>query len=161
MREDMRQTHHVTTTPSGPEWSSVVRRKVVDIDSEELLEDISVDPDLHEDEYRYDLGNIQRNIRTELTYRERPDVSEVYSPPRITAEAAKMGMKPGFSLDLTVTRSDGEAWDFTRKRHRDEATRMVVESEPFGLIGTPACTIFSILQNGNRHRYSQREWKEK
>ena len=161
-RQDYWQSKYVTTAPSGPDWSTVTRRRVHDLDSEELLEDIIIDPNKDEQDYQYDLDNIQRNLRTELVYKgPAPDVFEVYSPPRIAEVAAKLGLKPGASLDLTVTRKDGEHWDFSRKRHRDEATQMIVSSEPFCLIGSPPCTMFSILQNGNKHRFTKAEWKEK
>ena len=48
-----------------------------------------------------------------------------------------------------------------QQRHRDEATRMVVTEEPFFLIGSPPCTMFSVLQNGNRHRFTERDWQKK
>ena len=86
---------------------------------------------------------------------------EVYSPPRIVAEAARCGLRPGFSLDLTVERKDGDQWDFSRKKHRAEATRMVLQDEPYCLIGSPPCTMFSVLQNGNRWRFTKKDWQQK
>lgn len=141
----------MTTAPSGPEWQDVEKRVVYDLDTDEMIEDIVIDQKLNEDEYHYQISSVAspdtgRNIRTVLTFRaSKPDVSEVYSPPRIVAEAARQGLKPGFSLDLTVQREDGDQWDFSRKRHRDEATRMVVQDEPHCLIGSPPCTMFSVL----------------
>ena len=51
----------------------------------------------------------------------RPDVAEVYSPPRITAEAKRMHLRPGFALDFTVFDEFGERWDFRRTDHRQRA----------------------------------------
>ena len=51
----------------------------------------------------------------------RPDVAEVYSPPRVARETVNMYMKPGFALDLSVTGPNGKALDFRRKDHRDRA----------------------------------------
>ena len=167
MREDRWTSAHVTTAPSGPEWKDVEKRVVYDLDTDEMIEDIVIDQKLNEDEYHYQISSVAspdtgRNIRTVLTFRaSKPDVSEVYSPPRIVAEAARQGLKPGFSLDLTVQREDGDQWDFSRKRHRDEATRMVVQDEPYCLIGSPPCTMFSVLQNGNRWRFTESDWNRK
>ena len=39
-------------------------------------------------------------------------VSEIFSPPRVAAQAQLVGMRPGFSIDLETRReSDGEFWD--------------------------------------------------
>ena len=81
-----------------------------------------------------------------------PDVAEVYSPPRIVPEGTKNCLKPVFSLDLTVNRPDGNPWTSSIKRHRDEVVQLVLELEPCMIIGSPPCTLFSILQNGHRHR---------
>ena len=39
----------------------------------------------------------------------RPDIAEVYSPPRVTASAAEHGLLPGWSLDLTFVDANGVA----------------------------------------------------
>ena len=39
------------------------------------------------------------------------DVSEIYSPPRITTVAESTGLRPGWALDLTVNKPDGTPWD--------------------------------------------------
>ena len=49
------------------------------------------------------------------------DLSEVYSPPRVTEEASKSGMVAGFSLDLTVPDSEGRLWDFSERSCRQKA----------------------------------------
>ena len=45
------------------------------------------------------------------------DVTEVYSPPRVTLEAKKFGLKSGEAWDLTT------GWDSTKKEHRDAAVK--------------------------------------
>ena len=42
------------------------------------------------------------------------DVVEAYSPPRLTLEAKKFGLKPGEAWDLT------NGWDFTQQHHREK-----------------------------------------
>lgn len=72
---------------------------------------------------------------------QQPDVAELYSPMRVTAEAAKFSLKPGEAMDLKT------GWDFSIDRHRDAARRYIVKARPKLLIGSPMCTMFSNLQN--------------
>ena len=69
------------------------------------------------------------------------DVSEVFSPPRVCAEATKFGLVTGDAMDLTT------GWDFTRQDHRAEAERRIDQQKPMVLIGSPPCTAFSQLQS--------------
>ena len=49
-------------------------------------------------------------------------VTELYSPPRVTKQAHKFGLLPGFALDLTtIDPTDGKPWDFCDpvKRERE------------------------------------------
>ena len=83
-------------------------------------------------------------------------ISEIYSPPRVTAELRRcrnQQVLPGFALDLTVLDpDDGQAWDFSRKSKRDKALRMVLREKPYLLIGSPMCTAFSTWQALNQSR---------
>ena len=48
-------------------------------------------------------------------------VSEVYSPPRVTKAAkvlTRLGITPGFALDITVDDETGEPWDLSKQRSR-------------------------------------------
>ena len=83
-------------------------------------------------------------------------ISEIYSPPRFTAELRRcrnQQVLPGFALDLTVLDSDdGQAWDFSRKSKRDKAFRMVLREKPYLLIGSLTCTAFSTWQAFNHSK---------
>ena len=74
-------------------------------------------------------------------------VSEMYSPPRVTAEIIRSKNKyvlPGFALDLTVLDpDDGMPWDFSIASKRDKARTLSREQQPYMLIGSPECTHFS------------------
>ena len=51
-------------------------------------------------------------------------LSEIYSPPRVTAMAKVCplyGILPGFALDLTTTDFDGKNWDFDDATTREHA----------------------------------------
>ena len=82
----------------------------------------------------------------------RPDIAEVYSPPRVTASAAKYGLTAGWSLDLTVVDANGVAWDFTKVSRRDDARNLVIRTKPKVLIGSPMCKAFSALQALNQNK---------
>ena len=60
----------------------------------------------------------------------RPEVAEVYSPPRIAAQGESQGMKGGWSLDLTTVNDAGERWDFNDPKKRAQAKKLVQERKP-------------------------------
>ena len=83
------------------------------------------------------------------------DVVEAYSPPRVTPEAEKFGLKPGEAWDLT------NGWDFTRKDHRKLAEEYIEREQPLVVIGGPPCTPFGQLQSLNpKTEKCERKWKE-
>ncbi len=76
------------------------------------------------------------------------DVAELYSPPRVTRMAQRMGLVPGEAMDLIT------GWDFTLARHREAAWKYVEKYQPKLVIGSPECRMFSSLQNLNRKHWS-------
>ena len=61
------------------------------------------------------LGGNSAKYRRERSRAVRAVVSEIYSPPRVSAVAklcSSYRMLPGFFLDLTTSDSDGRHWDF-------------------------------------------------
>ena len=54
--------------------------------------------------------------------------------------AAKFGLIPGTSFDLT------NGWDFSKDSHRTGAWKLIKEQDPYCIIGSPPCTMFSMLQ---------------
>ena len=84
-------------------------------------------------------------------------VAEVYSPPRVTEMAKAMGLKVGWSLDLTTRDSDGKQWNFNETEMRNRAVRLVLKDQPLLLIGSPMCTAFSIMNNINYARMAPEE----
>ena len=76
-------------------------------------------------------------------------VSEIYSPPRVTAAAKllpELRCVPGFAIDLTVEDEHGRPWDFDIADNRRRARQMAIEQKPMLLIGSPMCTAFSAWQ---------------
>jgi len=71
-------------------------------------------------------------------------VSEIYSPPRVTNIANKIGLTPGFAFDLTtVDPVDGKAWDFNDPIKRERALNTVRQEKPYLLVGSPPCRAFN------------------
>ena len=79
------------------------------------------------------------------------DVTEVFSPPRVTSQAEKFGLKIGEAYDLTT------GWDFKLKAHRDAVYQHVRDEKPLVVIGSPPCTPFSQLQTLNPDTPAKRE----
>ena len=76
------------------------------------------------------------------------DITEIYSPQRVTNEARRYGLKPGEAMDITT------GWDFRNQEDRERALRYVKEEKPLVVIGSPMCRMFSRLQKLS-------EWNEK
>jgi hypothetical protein len=90
-------------------------------------------------------------------------VSEIYSPPRVTAAAKLMpdsGIIPGFALDLTTTDEKGAPWDFDVPAQRRKAEQRIRNEKPMFLIGSPMCTAFSTWQRLNDKRRTEEEKRE-
>ena len=74
------------------------------------------------------------------------DVGEVYPPPRISKMAENLGMKAGWSFDLTcVDEEDGEVWDFSNESKKKKARERLDRDKPFLLVASPMCKAFSRL----------------
>lgn len=83
------------------------------------------------------------------------EIAEVYSPPRVTEEAKRFGIKSGKAMDLTT------GWDFTKEEDREKAFAYVEKEKPTLLIGSPMCTMFSELQKLSKwSEEKQRRWCE-
>jgi hypothetical protein len=99
-------------------------------------------------------------------------VVELYSPPRVTASlprpsvAQALGPAPvggdlvaGSTFDLHAD-ADGVRWDFSKPTDRKRAFDQIRAEEPFLVVGSPPCTMFSSMQNMNKKR-GKAEWQER
>ena len=77
------------------------------------------------------------------------DVTEIYSPARVNQLALKFGLAPGHSLDLT------NGWNFEEPEARERAWKLIKQSKPYVVIGSPPCTMFSRLQELNCHMHRE------
>ena len=121
---------------SGAEEDRTVKRRKEDV-SENMMVDDEGD------------GIVNSLMRASV------DIAEMYSPPRVTKEAAKFGLKVGEAMDLTT------GWDFSKSEHRSMAMKYIDETRPKLIIGSPMCTMFSPLQRMTEWTLEkQRRWKE-
>ena len=84
----------------------------------------------------------------------RAKVSELYSPPRVTAQLAKLPrlhLAPGQTFDLRQDRN-GRSWNFLLEADRAEAKRLIQEEKPYIVIGSPPCTSFCSLNRRVNYR---------
>ena len=89
------------------------------------------------------MNEIQENRQILAALLRGADITEVYSPERVVKACRGQNLVPGTSMDLT------NGWDFTKKEDRDRAVVRVNQEKPNLLIGSPPCTLFSIIQNLN------------
>ena len=79
----------------------------------------------------------------------KPDVTEVYSPPRVTLRATKHGLKPGGALDLST------GWDLSKPDVQKKALDLIALTKPALVILSPPCTTFSALRNLSNFKRNQ------
>ena len=90
-----------------------------------------------------------------------PHVSEIYSPPRVTAIADQFGMRPGFALGLNVNDPfDNKPWNFDDPEKRKRAKKPLHQQRPMLLVGSPMCRAFSVLNRLNRKNMGDTKWNE-
>jgi hypothetical protein len=94
----------------------------------------------------------------DLYMRQKPDVAEIYSNPRVCQEATSrkfegIDLRPGWSLDLTTKDpTTGSPWDLPDMKVQTRVRRLTLDTKPFCIVGSPPCTPFSLLQGLNKKR---------
>ena len=99
------------------------------------------------------LERVEVNRRIIMMIATGADITEVFSPPRIAEAAKEFGLIPGESMDLAT------GWDFSKAADRRRAIEQIKTQKPFVIVGSPPCTLFSILQGLNKHRLGKK-WEE-
>ena len=79
----------------------------------------------------------------------RVQVVELYSLERVNKVAKECGMKTGWSMDITTQDEDGRTWDFNIPEMRNRVARRVLTDKPLLLIGSPMCTVHSVMNQIN------------
>ena len=75
------------------------------------------------------LGSMLNSVMMKMLGKEM-DVAEVYSPPRVTAMAQKMGLRAGWSSDLTICDEIGQPGGFNKVNMRNKAIRQFIRDRP-------------------------------
>ena len=157
----------ITTTRSGPCAEEIHRRNIWNLSTGKVMDDCEVDQ--VSDAILHRALERPENIRVELTMkkaagmylRHGPDVAEIFSQPRICQEASSRGLTPGWSLDLTMKDpATGQRWDLSDKKTQDRVRRLIRDTEPYCIIGSPPCTPFSQLQELSRARRDPKAMKK-
>ena len=79
-------------------------------------------------------------------------VTELFSPPRVTKELRMMphlGLDCGTTFDLEKD-EHGVQWDFLKADDRARCRKRIAEEQPFIVIGSPPCSMFSSIMISNR-----------
>ena len=75
------------------------------------------------------------------------DISELFSPPRVSIVAEEAGLRGGYCLDKTcVDHVTGKSWDLNRQRDQAQLWGLLRRRPTRLLIASPPCTTFSSLQ---------------
>ena len=75
------------------------------------------------------------------------DISEMFSPERVTSVCREYGLAPGQAMDIK------NGYDFDLAADRKKAWDSILRDKPKLVIGSPPCTFFSRLQELNKHMY--------
>ena len=162
-----------TGEPSGE--SPMPKRMMMDPDAPEEMEvndgiDIDVLNEKAEDQriiyhaiLGHDLTESYLNARIQLAASRQEaqqlmsvDLSEMYSPERVSAVCSSYGLRPGRDMHIK------NGFDFDLASDRKRAWEHVVNDEPKLVIGSPPCTYFSRLQELNKYMYKDsKAWMDK
>ena len=82
------------------------------------------------------------------------DITEVFSPERVTRLCNKYGLIAGDSFDLR------DGYDLSDEKTQALVINRILTTEPTLVIGSPPCTCFSRIQQLNLHIHGP-EWAEK
>ena len=105
--------------------------------------------------------SIQLDITMMSMLFDKMEMVEVCGPPSVAEMVRKMGLKVGWSLDMTTHGFDGKRWDFNNTEMRNRAARKVLRDEPLLLIGSPMCTVFSVMNDVNYVKTSAEEVEQR
>ena len=87
----------------------------------------------------------------------KPDVAEIYNPERFVSRANAFGLRPGFAIDLSLTKENGEHWDLSTEKDQRALKALLKDERPLFLVGSPPCGPFSPLQNLSKHKRTAEE----
>lgn len=75
------------------------------------------------------------------------DLVEMFSPPGMTKELERFGLRDGIAIDLDEMKPDGtERWDLDREQDFQQVLDLIAMEQPLLLTSSPACTTFCPLR---------------
>ena len=89
----------------------------------------------------------------------RKKVTELFSPPRVTAEIQRLpiiNLVVGSTFDLRMD-AQGRSWNFLLTDDRARARKQIEAEKPFLVVGSPPCTYYSVLTQSNYSRMDPRK----
>jgi len=92
-------------------------------------------------------GREAKSISSMLIEMSGVDVTEICSPEKFASQCLRLGLRPGFAVDLTLPKSNGEHWNLNKDRDVEEMMKMLDREDPELLIGSPPCTVLSTLRH--------------
>ena len=121
-------------------WSLSSGKLIDECDVEDVDDKVFHRPLMKVDDIRVELV-----LKKALALYERvgPDISEIFSQPRICQEASSRKfagetLTPGWSLDLTtLDPATGERWDLSKPSVQSRVKKLVRDTRPFCVIGSP------------------------
>ena len=158
----------VTTTKSGPPMSDIKTRRIWSLTTGRMIDEAEVedvaDKILHRPLSKPDNIRVELVLKNAMALYERrgPDVAEIFSQPRVCQEAAGatfegVNLRPGWSLDLTMADpKTGRKWDLSKADVQERVRKLVRQTRPYCVIGSPPCTAFSPLQEISRAKRDPR-----
>jgi len=90
--------------------------------------------------------------RERIKARGRTHVAEVFSPPRMTTRARELNLTSAGSFDLET------GWNCHFPDHRRFLWATLAREDPYAVMMSPECRMFSIMQNLNRARWDRQRW---
>jgi hypothetical protein len=147
----------VVTSRGGPCIGDIASRRIWSLSTGKMLDECDIDdvPDKILERKLPEPDDIRVELvlkgALDLYQRRGADVCEIFSQPRVCQEARHSGLQPGWSLDLTTKDpANGKAWDLSDPKVQSRVKRLVNDTRPYCIIGSPPCTAFSPLQEIGR-----------
>ena len=100
----------------------------------------------HDDGRLYATTDYEPVLNALRKFGDLPSVAEVYSPPRVAAQAMTVGLRPGFSIDTGALKPDGNPWNLESDHDYKLLQAWRREEKPVLLCGSVPCSAHSMIQ---------------
>ena len=80
---------------------------------------------------------------------------------RVGKFVARYGLKSGHAIDIKTCDDQGNPWDLNDISKRNAVFRLICETKPSVVIGSPMWTMFSQLQDLSKNKRNEEEYIRK